>query len=215
MKVRQKRSARLWAFGILALFAVLIGAFAFASYGSPDSLREQEFVTEKGSMPELWYSILWTHAIAAGTALTIGWLQFVKKIRHRMLMLHRLIGYVYAAMIAVGGVTGLYLAFYASGGWSALVGFASLSILWLFTLYRSLKSIIVERDPIRHGEWMIRNYALSCAAIMLRLYTLLAAMLFGITDTNVSFVVIAWIAWVPNLAVAAWLINRKRLRTER
>ncbi|GGG66690.1 DUF2306 domain-containing protein [Paenibacillus radicis (ex Gao et al. 2016)] len=200
---------RLCAFGALAFFALAIGAYALLFYGSPEGLREQLFVTEKGAMPAIWYGILWAHAVSAGIALAIGWLQFVKRLRLKAPWLHRAIGYIYSAAIAIGGLTGLYLAFYSNGGWSARIGFSVLSILWLFTLYRSLESIIVNRDAAKHGRWMTYNYALSCAAISLRIYTTLAAVILGISDTNVSFVVIAWLAWIPNLLIARYIMSKR------
>ncbi|WP_256760528.1 DUF2306 domain-containing protein [Cohnella sp. WQ 127256] len=203
---------RTWAFGILAFLALAIGAYALILYGSPDSLREQEFVTEKGELPDLWYIVLWVHAVTAGIAIAVGWLQFAKRLRKRAPGTHLKIGYIYTAMIIVGGLTGLYLAFYASGGWIAQVGFGTLSVASLYTLFRGLRSIIVIRDPIEHGRWMIRNYALTCAGITLRIYTPLAGALLGLTDTNDTFMVIAWLAWVPNLLLAE-LIIRRRLRT--
>lgn len=160
-----------WAFGLLAFLALAIGAYALVMYGTPDHLHKQSFVTGKGSLPDLWYNILWAHAISAGVALAIGWLQFIKRLRHHALNIHRLIGYMYSIMITIGGITGLYLAFYANGGWFAQLGFGSLSVLWLYTLFRSLKSIIIDRDKAGHGRWMVRNYALGCAAITLRIYT--------------------------------------------
>ncbi|MFF2092832.1 DUF2306 domain-containing protein [Paenibacillus sp. NPDC058174] len=199
---------RLWAFGALAFFSLAIGAYALMFYGSPEGLREQLFVTEKGAMPAIWYGILWAHAVSAGIALAIGWLQFVKRLRHRVPWLHRAIGYLYSAAIAIGGLTGLYLAFYSNGGWSARIGFSVLSLLWLYTLYRSLESIIVHRDAAKHGRWMTYNYALSCAAISLRLYTTLAAIILGISDTNETFIVIAWLAWVPNLLIARYILGK-------
>ncbi|MFX3632569.1 MAG: DUF2306 domain-containing protein [Candidatus Pristimantibacillus sp.] len=204
------RGARIkpWAFGIMAFLALLIGAYALLMYGSPDGIREQPFATEKGTLPELWYIVLWGHAVSSGVALAIGWLQFIKRIRHRTPNIHRIIGYVYSFMIVIGAVTGLYLAFYANGGWIARIGFASLSVIWLYTLFRSLKSIIVDHDSIQHGRWMTRNFALSCAAIMLRLYTTLAAIFLGLSDTNDTFFVIAWICWLPNLLVAEFLLGR-------
>ncbi|WP_164716549.1 DUF2306 domain-containing protein, partial [Paenibacillus whitsoniae] len=90
-------------------------------------------------------------------------------------------------------------------------GFAMLSLMWLYTLYRSLQSMLVRRDPQAHGAWMLRNYALTCAAITLRIYTPLAAVLFGL-GTNASFVVIAWLAWLPNLLLAERWIRRSRNR---
>ncbi|WEK54461.1 MAG: DUF2306 domain-containing protein [Candidatus Cohnella colombiensis] len=213
MRVRSS-SVRMWTFGILAFLAVAIGMYALILYGSPDRLREQPFTTEKGTLPALWYSVLCAHAISAGLALIIGWLQFVKKIRHRFPNIHRMIGYFYSAFIVIGGITGLYLAFYSNGGWSAHLGFAMLSTLWLYTLYRGINSVVMKRDHVEHGKWMIRNYALSCAAISLRLYTGASAGLLGLMDTNETFVVIAWLCWVPNLFIAE-LINSKHKRLQR
>jgi len=198
-----------WTFGVLAVLAVAVGVYAWAMYGAPDGIRQQPLVTGKGSLPNMWYGVLWAHAVSSGLGLAIGWLQFVKRLRQRMPNIHRLIGYVYAAMIAIGGITGLYLAFYANGGWVARIGFGALSVMWLYTLCLGVKSIAVDRDPSEHGRWMIRNYALSCAAITLRLYIPLAAVLFGLSDTNDTFPVIAWIAWLPNLLFAEMLIHRR------
>jgi len=197
-----------WTFGIMAVLAIAAGAYAWAMYGAPDGIRQQPLVTGKGSLPSMWCGVLWAHAVS-GLGLAIGWLQFVKRLRQRMPNIHHLIGYVYAAMIAIGGITGLYLAFYANGGWVARIGFGALSVMWLYTLCLGIKSIAVDRDPSEHGRWMIRNYALSCAAITLRLYIPLAAVLFGLSDTNDTFPVISWIAWLPNLLFAEMLIHRK------
>lgn len=204
-----------WTFILLAILAVGIGAYAFALYGNYDGIKDQGFVAEKDdALPSLWYPLLWTHAASSGVALTIGWLQFVRRLRLRKPNVHRAIGYVYSAMLTVGAITGFYMAYYADGGISGKLGFATLSALWLYTLYRSLKSIIVDRDASAHGRWMTRNYALTCAAIMLRLYTGIGAAAFGLEDTNVTFVVIGWLCWVPNLVFAQWLINRRDYRPE-
>lgn len=199
---KKSNAFRKWAFAALAFLAVAVGAYALLMYGVPDGIRQQPFVTEKGSLPALWYNVLWVHAVSSGIALAIGWLQFVRRIRSRAPSFHRGIGYIYSIMIASGSVTGLYLAFYANGGWIAKAGFAALSILWLYTLIRGLKSITVDRDQAAHRNWMVRNYALSCAAVTLRLYTALASALLGLTDTNDTFFVIAWLCWVPNLLLS-------------
>ncbi|TQR42634.1 DUF2306 domain-containing protein [Paenibacillus popilliae] len=123
--------------------------------------------------------------------------------------LHRAIGYLYACLISTGGITGLYLSWYADGGWIAAAGFGVLSILWMYTLYQGISHIVVARDLAGHGRWMIRNYALTCAAITLRLYMPLAAILFGLSDPNDTFAVIAWLCWTPNLLVAESLVARR------
>ncbi|TXK76014.1 DUF2306 domain-containing protein [Paenibacillus sp. N3.4] len=213
MNLRRK-VVRAWGFGILAFLALAIGAYALVLYGSPNEIREQSYVMAKGSLPDLWYFVLWGHAVSAGVALVIGWLQFVKRLHHQAPNIHRAIGYVYSAMIIIAGLTGIYLAFFANGGWFAQVGFGTLSVLWLYTLFRGLKSIIVERDPTEHSRWMKRNYALTCAAITLRIYIGLAGAFLGLPDTNDTFFVIAWMAWVPNLLIAELMIG-ERTRMDR
>ncbi|MWC29710.1 DUF2306 domain-containing protein [Paenibacillus sp. MMS18-CY102] len=212
---KQGSRGRAWGFGILAVLAVVVGLYALAFYGSPDGVKEQPFSMEKGSMPSLWYSVLWAHAVSAGVAIGIGWLQFVKRIRQRLPQFHRIIGYAYSVMLIIASFTGLYLAFYSDGGLSGHIGFSALSLMWLYTLYRALKSIIADRQPIAHGNWMTRNYALTCAAITLRIYTALAGALFGLDDTDDTFTVIAWLCWVPNLFVAEMIISRRIIARHR
>ncbi|PWW05221.1 putative membrane protein DUF2306 [Paenibacillus cellulosilyticus] len=211
MMFTRSAAARKWMFGLLALLAVGIGLYAFAFYGTIDSTHNTPFVESKAdaSLPDLWYTVLWLHAISAGTALGIGWLQFVKRIRRSSPNVHRLAGYLYSAGITVGGVTGLYVAWYADGGMSGKIGFAALALAWLYTLYRGLKSIY-ERNYGEHARWLTRNYALTCAAIMLRIYLPVAAGLFGVSDTNDSFIVIAWLCWIPNLLFAEMINSGRR-----
>ena len=93
MGVRRSR-IRAWAFGMLAFLALAIGAYALVMYGTPGRLHKMTFVTGKGSLPDLWYNILWAHAISAGVALAVGWLQFIKRLRQHAPNIHRLIGYI-------------------------------------------------------------------------------------------------------------------------
>lgn len=204
-----------WSFGILAVLALAIGAYALVLYGNPDKIPDQQFTIDKGELPQLWYSMIWAHAVSSGIALAVGWLQFIKSLRARKPLVHKMIGLLYTAGISIGAVTGLYLAVYAEGGWIAKLGFAALSISWIFTLYHGLHSIFVKRDAAAHGRWMLRNYALTCAAIMLRIYVPLAAVLFGLTDTNDTFAVIAWLCWVPNLLAVNFLIARRQAARQR
>ena len=55
---------------------------------------------------------------------------------------------------------------------------------------------------------MIRSFALTFAAVMLRIYVPLAYMA-GL-PVELSYQVIAWLCWVPNLVVAVWM-TRSRL----
>ena len=52
---------------------------------------------------------------------------------------------------------------------------------------------------------MIRNFALTFAAVTLRAYLGLSQAVFGLSF-EAFYPVVAWLCWVPNLIVAEWLV---------
>lgn len=206
--MKKRSSVGIW---ITAIFAIGIALYGFVLYGVLDG-RETDFVKQKEEM-ELsgsWMTWLTVHAMSAAFALLVGWLQFVKRLRIKHVRWHRAIGMFYTFAIAVGGVTGLYLSFYASGGISGMIGFGLLAILWLISTGIGVAAIVVRRDPAAHGKWMLRSYALAFAGVALRAYLPLSIMIFGEAAFEVYYAVIAWICWIPNLFVAEWLIRRRQ-----
>jgi uncharacterized membrane protein len=153
-------------------------------------------------------TMLLMHIVGAMLATLIGPFQFLPGIRKgRFLKLHRWLGRTYLLGILFGGLGGLYLAFLAYGGLPARLGFASLAILWLysgFTAYRHIRNKEIER----HREWMTRSYALTFAAVTLRLWQLIFGMA-GV-DFLTGYVTVAWLCWIPNLLVAQWMISQRR-----
>ena len=144
------------------------------------------------------------HIFASIAALALGPLQFSARLRARRPALHRWTGRVYLGIgVAVGGASGLYMAQHAFGGLGPRVGFTLLALAWLYTGLKGYLAIR-RRDVASHREWMLRNFALTLAAVTLRIY-LPVSMASGIAFES-AYPVIAWIAWVPNLLVAeAWI----------
>ena len=143
---------------------------------------------------------LHVHVFAAILALAIGPLQFSSRLRARHPVWHRWMGRIYLAVgVGVGGVSGLYMAFFAFGGVPARLGFAMLALAWLYTGWRAYAAIRAG-EVEHHRAWMMRNFALAFAAVTLRLY-LPMAMLAG-APFEAAYAAIAWLCWVPNLAVA-------------
>jgi hypothetical protein len=62
--------------------------------------------------------------------------------------------------------------------------------------------MIKKRNFTKHGEWMLRSYALTLSAIMLRSYALLFDVLHIDMHPRNVYITIAWLSWVPNLLVA-------------
>ena len=146
------------------------------------------------------------HVTAAPIALALGGFQFVQYFRVRIPLIHRWSGRVYGAAILVGGLAALAMAFNATDRPAAAVGFGLLGVLWLgFTAY----GIHLARNKqfAKHREYMLRSFALTFAAVTLRLQ-LPFLMWDGSTYLEVSSIV-AWTAWVPNLVlVEIWLRRR-------
>lgn len=150
---------------------------------------------------------VYLHVFAAALALLLGPAQFWNRLRRERPALHRWLGRVYlGGGVLVGGLSGLYIAQFAFGGPVARLGFAALALCWLYTGSRAYLAIRAGQVAT-HRRWMIRNFALSCAAIMLRLY-IPASVLLGV-EFVVAYAVIAWLCWVPNLLVAEWRLGRR------
>ncbi len=145
---------------------------------------------------------IYVHVFAAVLALALGPFQFSDRLRANRRNLHRGLGRIYLGVgVLVGGLAGLYLAPHAFGGPVARLGFGALALTWLYTGARAYAAI--RRGAVaEHRRWMVRNYALTLAAVTLRLYIPLSV-LAGI-EFSVAYAVIAWLCWVPNLAVAEW-----------
>jgi hypothetical protein len=64
---------------------------------------------------------------------------------------------------------------------------------------------IRRRDLAAHRAWMVRSYALTLAAVTLRIY--LPAAVIGGLDMTFAYPAIAWLCWVPNHVIAEWLLR--------
>lgn len=157
---------------------------------------------------ELQRTGIYAHVFGSVVALALGPFQFSARLRARRLALHRWSGRLYLGVgVLVGGLAGLFMAAHAFGGLAARLGFACLALGWLYTGLRAYLAIRA-RDIVSHRRWMVRNFALTFAAVTLRLW-LPASMASGIAF-ELAYPVIAWLCWVPNLLVAELLFNRTR-----
>lgn len=142
------------------------------------------------------------HALGAGTALLVGAFQLVPALRRRR-GLHRCLGRLYVASCMLGGLSGFVLAFGTQAGPIAGLGFGLLAPIWIYT---TGKGWLTARagDYQAHRRWMMRSFALTFAAVTLRLY-LPIGMIAGLSFREI-YVATAWISWIPNLLlVELWL----------
>ena len=106
----------------------------------------------------------------------------------------------------LSGVSGLYIAYYANGGIVAQLGFTGLALSWLYTTSKAY--LTIRRKEIdNHRKWMIRSYALTFAAVTLRIWLPMLQYGFGM-EFESAYVIIAWLCWVFVLAgISALLIS--------
>lgn len=196
--------------GLITLFVLSLGVagYALVVYGffPLGALLHPEMRATYALYPAAIYA----HIFGSAIALIIGPFQFWARLRNERPQLHRWLGRCYLLIgVGIGGSAGLFMAFHAFGGLPAKLGFGVLALLWLYSGYRAYRAIRA-RDIAAHRRWMLRNFALTFAAVMLRLY-LPAAVVTG-TPFESAYPVIAWLCWVPNLIVAELMLSRPRWR---
>ncbi len=153
------------------------------------------------------------HIAGSMLAIIIGPFQFLKKpVTNILLKLHRWMGRIYLLGVLSGGLAGLYMSFFAHGGLPASTGFFLLALCWLVTGFMAYKRIR-NKEVLKHQQWMIRNYALTFAAVTLRLWLPVLNLVCGFEFTE-SYITVAWLCWVPNLLVAEWIVNRINRRND-
>jgi uncharacterized membrane protein len=152
------------------------------------------------------------HVSGGILALFLGPWQFWTSLRNRLLSLHRWVGRLYLCAVLLGSLAGLYLATMAFGGLPSHLGFALLALLWLTTAVMAYLRVR-QGDLDAHREWMIRNYALTFAAVTLRLW--LPLMMATGFDFTVAYITVAWLCWVPNLIAAELYISSAKAKGKR
>ncbi len=148
--------------------------------------------------------------IAGGIcALLAGPWQFSEKLRRKALNLHRWLGRFYLLSVGLGAIAGFVMATVSEEGLPTHLGFGVLAVLWFATGLQAYR-IILRGQVERHREWMIRNFALTLAAVTLRIY--MPLMLFALHwPFRTAYITVSWICWIPNLLVAEWIVRRRKL----
>ena len=145
------------------------------------------------------------HFGVGGLVLLIGPFQFLPDLRAARPTLHRWTGRVYVAGCIASGIAALIMSPYVHTGTVARIGFTLLALGWLTTTSLAFIMALQHRFA-EHRRWMIRSYALTLAAVTLRLLLPSASLLEIPFET--AYPVIAYACWVPNVLAAEWFLRR-------
>jgi hypothetical protein len=139
------------------------------------------------------------HTIGGANAMMVGPFQFLDSLRRRRRRLHVWLGRIYLASVAVGALAALLLSPGSMAADTLGIAFICLALAWLYTGGHAYLAVR-RRDFEDHRRWMIRNYALTYAAVTLRIEMPLLMLVFGMSPIR-ALDVVGWLCWLPNLFV--------------
>lgn len=197
-----------WLLGIIVLLLVVslsLNALSYFNFNfTYGFLRLKQAAIATG-----WYlPAYYAHVLAAGLILVLGLFQLRTTISLRWRKLHRFLGKCYAyGILFFAAPGGLVMSFFINRGPWVLTSFLIQSACWFS--FTALAVRAVKKGNIEeHARWMWRSYALTFAAVTLRLYVFLFTSSYDMSAPE-AYGIIAWLSWTINLvAVEIYLSLR-------
>ncbi|MEM7373458.1 MAG: DUF2306 domain-containing protein [Bacteroidota bacterium] len=153
---------------------------------------------------------LYAHIFSAPWTILIGLLQFWPKVRREWAGVHKWLGRIYVGLILLFAAPGgLIMGWKAIGGMGASLSFVLLAIVWWGSSFMAWREARRGRWAA-HRRWMIRSYLLSLSAISLRFLSFLFAL--GDVSGTTSYILIAWLSWLPQLLIGEICLLTSRQR---
>ncbi|CAN5129427.1 DUF2306 domain-containing protein [soil metagenome] len=203
MIISLKKAPLYVAYALIMLVALYALTYFIPNFQPP-------FLQNKPLDNTVWRFAFWTHVGLGALALALGPFQLSTKRRQRNLLLHRKLGKLYVISILVASVCAFYASFFAGTGWIAGLGFAMLAVAWFYTTLRAYQTIR-QKQIDQHRAWMYRSYAVTLAAVTLRIILPVELALLGL-PFSVAYPIVAWLCWVPNLIVVEWWLSKRSLK---
>ena len=170
----------------------------------------EKFISKKDLLltdQSLWIFMIRLHILLAIISLLTGPLGIMKKIRIKSIKFHRWNGRFYVLSIILNFIPGLYVSFFATGGWLSTIGFLILNSLWLTTACLGYW-YIKKQKVILHSQWMIRSFFLSFSNMLIYIIVAITYSLINM-PYEISYIIAVWLCWMINLLVAEIIIRKK------
>ena len=151
-----------------------------------------------------WRYSFYIHVFSSPLVIIAGLLQFNRWIIKHKPKIHKAAGYIYVIVVLfISGPAAFIMSLYANGG-----RLAQTSVLWILFTYLSYIRIRKGKTE-SHVKWNLRSYSLTLAAVSLRFF----AYLFDVFNVHLgpkeTYILLAFISWIPNLMLAELLILMK------
>ena len=149
-----------------------------------------------------------THVYTSIFLMIFGAIQFSNYIQKKHIKLHQISGRLYVAiLLLLSGPSGFIMSYYANGGLFAQISFLLLAAFWMLFTVLSLY-FILKKQVIQHQKFAVRSFALTLAAISLRLFKYLLVFFFEPLPMD-AYRIAAWSSWTFNLLIAELIIYYK------
>lgn len=199
---------RRWWWFLWSLLALL--AIGVAAYFVPPYLTGSSAVPIDRAIVG-YYASLVVHALPAGLTLIIGPWQFVPRLRARFPRLHRVMGRVYLISVVAASAAAAYASAVTKSGFALQVAFYLLIVAWLYTAAKAYRTIR-RREVALHRIWMVRNYALTFAAVTLRVYLMIGMQVLpSSVPYKDIYTAAAWAGLLGNVLIAEYFIIQRTL----
>ncbi|WP_404427378.1 DUF2306 domain-containing protein [Ureibacillus chungkukjangi] len=165
--------------------------------------RKDQILTDE----RLWILMIRIHILLAIISLITGPLGIIKALRDKSRSFHRWNGRLYVLSILLNFIPGVYVSFFATGGWISVIGFLILNTLWLGTTLLGFY-YIKRKKVILHSQWITRSFFLSFANMTIYVIVVSAHNLMNFAYEN-SYTIAVWLSWPLNLLIAEFMIRKK------
>jgi uncharacterized membrane protein len=194
---------------LVAITFVIVAALPYrAMLGSEETARQTLEGFQFAYYPLRGW--LLTHIAGGLVALLTGPVQLWLGLHDVKMEVHRKLGLVYIAAMAVGSIGAFGLALQTAGGLAFGSGLFFLAIAWIATTglaFVAIKKNLVEQ----HREWTIRSYVVTFAFVTFRAGQV--ALVGRGVPLGVAIGIMAWACWaIPLLVTEVVLQGRKIAR---
>ncbi len=209
-KNRLKTTIKIICFGsILAIAALFVCNYVFYYYLH---YSEGGFTDPTHGSPNFWVMRLWLlmHITGGTVAILTGPWQFWTGFRAKYARIHRWMGRMFLAGVAVGATGAFRMVVVTTGGWAFGVALFGLATAWVTTTGMAYYAILRGQVAI-HREWMVRAYVVTFGFVTFRVL-----LDYGPTSRlqpeGDRSVMAAWACWAFPLLVTEVILQLRRMR---